>query len=171
MKQLIVTLNRRNLPSPAVINQIIIQGDTSLVLYPDILYAHPYAETSLTLDTQTDIGLIHALKAAFKKAPPHAIVVFNASTEADASAFLASIHQFFTHQPTFFHPNESKALHHAAQKLHLTETQKTLLKRAAVFAKWRRPNQLIALLSDLPEVTIKKERNARFHELIQRLMA
>ncbi|MEG0508173.1 MAG: hypothetical protein RR310_01215 [Eubacterium sp.] len=158
------------------VNQIILhseKGDS--FYYPDILERHPFNETSLTLNSDT--LLADTIIAIFKKFPPHQIILLKVNDDP----LEAQIFKNFKHSrdnrdvPSFFTLAEKEAMDAIGTTLHLTESQKIILRKACIANKLRLnafdPSLLTAILKSFSnkKVTNKNERRSAFNALTDNL--
>ncbi|WP_195268521.1 hypothetical protein [Eubacterium sp. 1001713B170207_170306_E7] len=177
MKHFYLLINDQNIQNWTLVNQVsIIKAGKTNWYFPDILYRHPFDEGSLclTINDSLSAELASALETAFKKLPPHRIVLLRINSNPEwQKAFSHWKATLESNNHPFFTPEESLMMEKTKAALRLTESQKIVFTKACISQKLRSENRLLNSLLPYTELKVaaKKERSAVFNALLKTLWA
>ncbi len=166
---LILTKFRAN--TYTLVNRVFVQERT---YYPDILFKHPFPETSVTLQSKTTNERVRAL---FQGTPPHLIFIFIPGTDNEGlhayTAFKTDVLRYFeTLQAKEKHLKTLLDTYQKSRRLTTSQSHR-LLYEARLYTKRRELYPSLLPLADilcrLPVTRTVSERNAQFNALIDKL--
>ncbi len=141
MKYFYLLVNDQNIKNWTLVNQVsIIKNGETHCYFPDILYRHPFDEGSLylTVGDSLSADVSSALETAFRKLPPHRIVLLRINDNPEWR-------KIFSHwkdacrkrRGALFYPRGISADGKDKAALRLTQTQKITFTKACVSKKLR----------------------------------
>lgn len=175
MKYFYLLINDPNISDWTLVNRLLVEREGNTQWYfPDILYCHPFDESSLTLtvnDPPSD-EIAQTLEKAFKALPPHRIVLLRVNANHRwQGLFTQWKAQIEKEEPSFFTDEETAVMEKTATALRLTASQKTAFSKACIARKLRHKEPITVLLTPYTniKISIKKERSEAFDALLKRL--
>ena len=175
MKYFYLLINDQNIKNWTLVNQVsIIKNGETHCYFPDILYRHPFDEGSLCLTAGDSLSaaVSSALETAFKKLPPHHIILLRINDNPEWREIFSYWKDAFEKEDApFFTPEESLLMEKIKAALRLTQSQKITFTKACVSKKLRESTCLSNALLPYTElkITIKKERSDAFNALLKPL--
>lgn len=175
MKYFYLLVNDQHIKNWTLVNQVsIIKNGKTHCYFPDILYRHPFDEGSLCLTVRDALSadVSSALETAFKKLPPHHIILLRINDNPEWRKIFSHWKAVLEKEEApFFTPEESLLMEKTKAALRLTQSQRITFTKACVSKKLRESACLSNALLPYTElkITIKKERSAAFNALLKTL--
>ena len=175
MKYFYLLVNDQNIKNWTLVNQVsIIKNGKTHCYFPDILYRHPFDEgpLCLTVGDALSADVSSALETAFKKLPPHHIILLRINNNPDCRKIFSHWKAVLEKEDApFFTPEESLLMEKTKAALRLTQSQKITFTKACISKKLRDSASLSSTLLPYTElkITIKKERSFAFNALLKNL--